>query len=269
MSSRCPELPFLPGFTFNPNVSQIYSGVQLVNNKITLLKLGRTKFNLDPHFDFNAGVPCLKEKVRPNMLGPLTDKYPSIYLRGEVQELPTWIAYDKQVLKPQIIQIWQLLLLRPQILCFEAFFQESLQEFHSCPFKVRKVKIYFYLEDGTIKVIEPKVENSGIPQGTMISRQRIRFPAPMDDNFYDILDFNVGREVEFFGKVFKLTDCDRFTRNFLNRCGIAVPDPIGTPEDPYMKVRSHDKDCVLPKKRNLRTDTLGQFLEYDHKVRNS
>ena len=28
-----------------------------------------------------------------------------------------------------------------------------------------RCKIYFYLEDDSIQVIEPKVENSGIPQG--------------------------------------------------------------------------------------------------------
>lgn len=30
---------------------------------------------------------------------------------------------------------------------------------------VRKCNIYFFLEDGTIKVVEPKVINSGIAQG--------------------------------------------------------------------------------------------------------
>lgn len=145
------------------------------------------------------------------------------------------------------------------------------------------MKIYFFLEDGTIQVTEPKVENSGIPQGkniticlqlfinslhvgTLISRQRIRFSAPMDENFYDILDFNIGREVELYGKVFKVTDCDHFTRVFLNRCGITVPDPINAPSDPYLSLRSHDKDGMMPKKPSRTIDTLGQFLANDRKV---
>lgn len=37
------------------------------------------------------------EKVKPNMLGVLSDRYPSVYARGEVIELPAWIAFDKQV----------------------------------------------------------------------------------------------------------------------------------------------------------------------------
>ncbi|XP_056636850.1 EF-hand domain-containing family member C2-like [Diorhabda sublineata] len=227
---RCPELPFLPGYSFNPNI-------------------GRTKFHNDPKFDFiGKGNRALKEKVKPNMFGPLSDKYPSIYPRGETVEIPGWIAFDKK------------------ILCFDAFFQETLQEVKGSPFMIRKVKIYLFLEDGTIQVVEPRVENSGITQGTLISRQRIRFPAPMDENFYDIIDFNIGREIEFFGRVFKITNCDKFTRTFLNRCGISVSDPIETPADPYMNIRAQDMGSMQPKKPVKSHDALGKFLANDKKV---
>ena len=53
----------------------------------------------------------------------------------------------------------------------------------------------------------------------------------------DIIDLNIGKEVELYGRVFKIVNCDRFTRNFLNRLGITVPDPITMPEDPYMERR--------------------------------
>ena len=36
------------------------------------------------------------EKVKPNMFGPLTDKFPSVYPRGQSVELPGWIMFDKQ-----------------------------------------------------------------------------------------------------------------------------------------------------------------------------
>ncbi|CAH1962003.1 unnamed protein product [Acanthoscelides obtectus] len=230
MSVRCPDLPFLPGYTFNPNI-------------------GRTKFNMDPKFDFiGKGNRALVEKVKPNMFGPLSDKYPSIYPRGECVELPGWIVFDKK------------------ILTFDAFFQESLEEVKGSPFQIRKVKIYYFLEDGTIQVVEPKVENSGIAQGTLICRQRIRLPAPMDANFYDIIDFNVGREIEFYGRVFKITNCDKFTRTFLNRCGIAVPDPIVAPTDPYLIIRAHERDAMQPRRPNRAVDTLGKFLANDKKV---
>lgn len=37
----------------------------------------------------------------------------------------------------------------------------------------------------------------------MIARQRIRLPHSYD-LYYDVLDLNIGREVTFFGKVFKV-----------------------------------------------------------------
>ncbi|CAH1368316.1 hypothetical protein MTP99_009686 [Tenebrio molitor] len=229
MALRCPDLPFLPGYTFNS-------------------MLGRTKFNMDPKFDFiGDGVPALVEKVKPNMFGPLSDKYPSLYPRGEVLELPSWIAFDKQ------------------ILCFDAFFKETLQEVRGAPYAVRRVKIYFFLEDGTIQVTEPKVENSGIAQGTLICRHRIRFPPPMDDNFHEMIDLNIGKEVEFYGRVFKITNCDRFTRNFLNRCGIAVPDSLNMPGDPYLELRIQETGTGK-KKGKKKEDALGKFLANDRKV---
>ena len=106
-------------------------------------------------------------------------------------------------------------------------------EVDKCPFQVRKVKIYFYPEDGTIQVNEPRVDNSGMAQGTVINRQRIRFPKPMDHAFYNMIDFNIGKNVELYGKVFRIVNCDKFTRQFLNRMGIYVGDPLDYPEDPF------------------------------------
>ncbi|GLV41435.1 EF-hand domain containing 1.1 [Carabus blaptoides fortunei] len=227
MTFRCPSLPLLPGYCFNPNI-------------------GQTRFHRSQYFEHLGSIRILSDRVRPD--GTINSRYPSIYARGEVAELPAWIAFDKQVLT------------------FDAFFQETLQETRNSPFLVRKCKLYFYLEDGTIKVVEPKVSNSGIPQGTLISRQRIRFPPPQDVQFYDIVDFNIGKEVELFGKVFKLTNCDQFTRNFLNRCGIPVPDPINTPVDPYIADREKMLAYVQPKKPNRHIDTFGQFLAHDRQV---
>ncbi|XP_065162838.1 EF-hand domain-containing family member C2-like isoform X2 [Atheta coriaria] len=188
------------------------------------------------------------EKVKPNMLGVLSDRYPSVYARGEVIELPAWIAFDKQ------------------ILTFDGFFQQSLEEVRNAPYAVRNVRVFFHLEDGTLQIIEKPQTNSGFLQGTLLSRQRVRLPAPMDDNFYDILDFNIGREIEVFGKFIKLTNCDKFTRNFLNRQGISVPDPINTPADPFLVDRAKTAATSLARKPNKTVDTFGQFLKNDRKL---
>lgn len=75
------------------------------------------------------------------------ERYPSLYIRGDSALLPPWIVYDKQILK------------------FEAYFQETLQETNGSPFQIREVKILFFLEDGTIMIHEPAVDNSGMSGG--------------------------------------------------------------------------------------------------------
>lgn len=70
----------------------------------------------------------------------------------------------------------------------------------------------------------------------LVRRQRIPMPDPARYTFYDIIDLNIGKEPEMFGRVYKIVDCDKFTRQFLNRMGIAVPDPIDIPKDPYSEL---------------------------------
>jgi len=67
--------------------------------------------------------------------------------RGQGSDVPSWVAFDRQVL------------------CFDAYFQEAVHEQRQETFRVRKCKIYFYLEDDSIQVIEPRLKNSGVPQG--------------------------------------------------------------------------------------------------------
>ena len=64
-------------------------------------------------------------------------------LKHEPAFVPTWIMYDKKVLK------------------FQSYFTETVGEqqvIHHCD-------INFYLEDGTMRIMEPSIDNSGIPQG--------------------------------------------------------------------------------------------------------
>ena len=68
----------------------------------------------------------------------------------------------------------------------------------------RRVQIYFFLEDDTIRVVEPKQKNSALPQGDIIRRHRIPRPSPADGTFYTLDDFNVGRELSLYAKSFKL-----------------------------------------------------------------
>lgn len=75
----------------------------------------------------------------------------------------------------------------------------------------------------------------------MINRQRIRFPKPLDESFYDVIDFNIGKNVELYGKVFRIVDCDNYTRQFLNRMGIFVGDPLNYPDNPFTELEAKVK----------------------------
>lgn len=62
---------------------------------------------------------------------------------------------------------------------------------------------------------------------------RVPRPPPNDARHYTVEDFNVGRELTMYGRVFMLTSCDEFTRNFLTKLGVRVPPPLEAPADPY------------------------------------
>ena len=48
---------------------------------------------------------------------------------------------------------------------FNAYYKQTVHESPAEHFRVRPVNIYYYLEDDSISVVEPHVENSGMPQG--------------------------------------------------------------------------------------------------------
>ena len=52
---------------------------------------------------------------------------------GEGPDRPAWLAFDKQVL------------------CFDAYFQESITERPQEQYRIRKCRVYFYPEDDTVQ----------------------------------------------------------------------------------------------------------------------
>ncbi|OWJ99163.1 hypothetical protein Celaphus_00010002 [Cervus elaphus hippelaphus] len=102
--------------------------------------------------------------------------------------------------------------------------------------------------------------------GLFIRRHRISLPPPDDDRFYTVYHFNVNTDIVFYGRTFKIYDCDAFTRSFLRKIGVKLNPPRQCPEDPYMKTRREKLDYMGPLRPYQSFDTLKQFLEYDRKV---
>ncbi|XP_013419576.1 EF-hand domain-containing family member C2-like [Lingula anatina] len=227
-------LPNLPGNSFNPN-------------------LGKTRYHKSHHFDYRNEVSMMVGEEKPGIGGELlagqkiTPKN-SVFPSGEGGNLPAWVAFDRQVL------------------CFDAYFQEAVHEKREEQYRIRNSKIYFYLEDDSIQVIEPRMKNAGVPQGTLIRRHRIPRPAPYDDTFYTVEDFNVGNEVNLYSRIFKITGCDEFTHNFLRKLGVKVNAPEAVPADPYTKYRKAMDESMQPMRPYEKYDTLKQFLDHDRHV---
>ncbi|XP_051167198.1 EF-hand domain-containing family member C2-like [Leptopilina boulardi] len=198
-------------------------------------KIGKTKFHKSQIFDkIHNGVYYLAEKPHFSR----HSRYLSFHDEGEK---PTWLAFDGQRLM------------------FKAYFQLNTRDNSS--FSIRNCTISFFLEDGTMKVSEPITGNSGLEQGLIVRRQRIPIPDPVTFRYYDILDLNIGKQIKIYGRIYNIIDCDKFTRNFLNRNGIPVPQPIELSSDSYA-----EKKDIFQKKPNRIPDTRGNFLKYDKKV---
>uniref|UniRef100_A0A8C6H3I9 EF-hand domain-containing family member C2 n=1 Tax=Mus spicilegus TaxID=10103 RepID=A0A8C6H3I9_MUSSI len=215
--------------------------------------IGKERFHKSQHWGFCNNVRMLVSEDKPGVGGDLLygqkikPKH-SVFPKGDGTDAPSWVAFDKQVLS------------------FDAYLEDEVSDKRQEIFRIRYYKIYFYLEDDTIQVNEPEVINSGLPQGTSIRRQRIPYPPPNDDQFYTVYDFNINISVVFYGRTFKIYDCDPFTKNFLKKIGIKLNPPGQRPLDPYMKMRRETLEFVDPFRPYQSFDTLKRFIQYDGKV---
>ncbi|KAJ8030955.1 EF-hand domain-containing family member C2 [Holothuria leucospilota] len=227
-------LPFLPGHSFNNNLGKekFHKSHQFDNCNDVSMLVGEHKPGI-------GGEPMLGQKPKPNR---------SNIPQGQGNAAPAWVAFDRQVLR------------------FDAYYQEAVHEKPEEQYRIRTCKIYFYLEDDSIQVNEPQINNSGIPQGTLIKRHRIPLPPPNDDMCYTVEHFNIGNEISLYGKTFKITGCDQFTFNFLRKLGIRVTPPSEIPEDPHQNYRKQMDESQQPLRPYEKVDTLKQFLDHDRHV---
>ncbi|KAH9187271.1 hypothetical protein AeNC1_010752 [Aphanomyces euteiches] len=181
-------------------------------------------------------------------------------------KVPNFIAMDKKVLR------------------FEGYFLEAVHESNVENFRVRKCIILYYLEDDTIQIIEPKVENSGILQGNFVKRHRIPKPESDEDGnmtFYTFKDLAmIGAQVTFYGRTFHIQSADPFTRRFLEDQGLDLDADQATPRASYSEIRKahmaretgQDIDANYGKKqypmKEFMEASLGKFARpSDHRRR--
>jgi hypothetical protein len=159
--------------------------------------------------------------------------------------VPSWTVFEKQVLR------------------FYAYFKETLPEVNRIPYQIRTVKICYFLQDDTVQIHEMRGE---LGSQCLVSRQRIKKAKPLNESFVTLLDFNVDSMVSLLDRVYHITDCDVFTRNFLNRLGICVPSPVETPKDPATEIRKLEKQSMIAKHPTPKDYRFAKFLQNDRKV---
>lgn len=119
------------------------------------------------------------------------------------------------------------------VLKFDGYFKESVVESNLETQKVRLVVIYYYLEDHTLMINEPKQTNSGTPQGVFLKRQAVHKGG------VDLVqpgDFVIGTPISIFGRDVMVTDADKYTRDFYSSAmGIELGEGQPLPEDAWKK----------------------------------
>lgn len=157
--------------------------------------------------------------------------------------IPAHVTFDKKVLK------------------FDAYFQEDVPMSTEEHYRICHVNIYYCLEDDSMSIIEPVVENSGIPQGKLIKCQRL--PKNYQGDHYHWKDLNRGTDITIYGKTFHIVNCDRFTQVFLESQGIELNPPEKMALDSCTELRKQPlRKYVTP----LDFDQLKQFLTVDKQV---
>jgi len=142
--------------------------------------------------------------------------------------------------------------------------------------------IMYCMEDGTMRISEPKVENSGLSQGQFLKRHRV--PKEDGQGFLGPGDLRVSEDITIYGRKFHVTGADRFTRWFYEQNDIDLAPDEPVVEDMWEKNYKFTKTAekgglavsrnVVEAKRLNAYQTgipppgraLTQFLENDRKV---
>ena len=80
--------------------------------------------------------------------------------------------------------------------------------------KLRKFVVTFYVDDNTIKILEPPQRNSGFVGGMFLSRQKMKTP---DGSYFTPDFFDVGNVINVSSHKFLLTGADSGTQEYLSK----------------------------------------------------
>lgn len=165
-----------------------------------------------------------------------------------------------------------------RVVCtYIGFFSEKFSD--SYGEQSREVHIKLFLEDNSIEIVEPRVENSGGPSGKFLKRHQILRPvsrsgargtAPQGPLLYTMADFYSGAELQIYDRTYYVIDADTATKHYMQQHGYdfgearklpqSVYDPKTRPGMPREPVKSYNAA-----RKKGQKGVLG-FFEFDRKV---
>jgi hypothetical protein len=144
---------------------------------------------------------------------------------------------------------------------FIAYFTEVPRE--GVENRSRMVVIKLYLEDNSIEMQEPRVENSGTTQGKFLKRHQIYKPNSQD--VYSIQDFTAGAEVEIYNRIYTICDCDNGTKKYLESRGLPFGPKTALPATMY-DPKDRPGMSRAPPRTAARETKNKDYFQYDTKV---
>eukprot|EP00600_Ochromonadales_sp_CCMP1393_P005894 CAMPEP_0174964952 /NCGR_PEP_ID=MMETSP0004_2-20121128/6172_1 /TAXON_ID=420556 /ORGANISM="Ochromonas sp., Strain CCMP1393" /LENGTH=711 /DNA_ID=CAMNT_0016213747 /DNA_START=18 /DNA_END=2153 /DNA_ORIENTATION=+ len=95
----------------------------------------------------------------------------------------------------------------------------------------RMIIIKIYLEDNSIEMCEPRVENSGTTQGKFLKRHQIC--KPNTSEVYTIDDVEIGAEMMIYNRSYVIIDASESTRKYMVSLGRVLGPALPLPDTTY------------------------------------
>lgn len=156
-----------------------------------------------------------------------------------------------------------------KVCCYVAYFSEPATDVTEE--RSRKVNIKLYLEDNSLEIMEPKVENSGTIQGKFLKRHQVYKPVQrLSDKqkmLYTIEDMKAGARLDIYNRIYTIVDCDRATMQHMEDIGVPFGNPLPLPSNIYdPRTRSGMSRASSRSSVGGKTKKSLGFFEYDRKV---
>ena len=97
------------------------------------------------------------------------------------------------------------------------------------------------MQDATMQLSEPVIENSGLVQGQFLRRHRVAKP---DGTFFGPIDFSCGKDIEIYSRVYRIVSMDSFTRDFYIKSSMDPGVDLEIPTDPFAQAKQREIEAA-------------------------